>query len=68
MALKRKDRNITIIIDEPFVFDDIQRFIKSFRRIDLDTPDAGRRISRHIGDETQGLRGAPKGDNKGIPF
>jgi hypothetical protein len=39
------NRGITVIVDEPFMFDDVQRCIKSFHRIYLDTSEAGRPLA-----------------------
>jgi hypothetical protein len=39
MVLETMNRGFTVVVDEPFVFDDAQGFIKSFHRVDLDTSD-----------------------------
>jgi hypothetical protein len=38
VALKSPNSLLTIIINKPFVFDDVQRFIEDFDRINLDAP------------------------------
>jgi hypothetical protein len=35
------DPGITVIVDEPFMFDDVQRCIKSFHGVNFDTSESG---------------------------